>query len=154
MLKELSLAFVWHFHQPNYQTQPDGIRLMPWARLHAIKDYLDMLLILDKYPKIKLNFSLVPALLDTIEDYAKDGLQGGDPWHVCAKPAYEHYAKKDFPIIREYGFKGLHYVDELTACAPIKCYNYDHPTSRKEVLEYYRKIAQLSTKLFGGFQSE
>ena len=88
------------------------------------------------------------------EDYAKDGLQGGDPWHVCAKPAYEHYAKKDFPIIREYGFKGLHYVDELTACAPIKCYNYDHPTSRKEVLEYYRKIAQLSTKLFGGFQSE
>ena len=73
MLKELSLAFVWHFHQPNYQTQPDGIRLMPWARLHAIKDYLDMLLILDKYPKIKLNFSLVPALLDTIEDYAKDG---------------------------------------------------------------------------------
>lgn len=73
MQKELSVAFVWHFHQPNYQTQPNGIRLMPWARLHAIKDYLDMLLILDKYPKIKLNFSLVPVLLDTIEDYANDG---------------------------------------------------------------------------------
>lgn len=72
MQKELSVAFVWHFHQPNYQTQPNGIRLMPWARLHAIKDYLDMLLILDKYPKIKLNFSLVPVLLDTIEDYANN----------------------------------------------------------------------------------
>lgn len=70
MQKELSVAFVWHFHQPNYQTQPNGIRLMPWARLHAIKDYLDMVLILDKYPNIKLNFSLVPALLDAIEDYA------------------------------------------------------------------------------------
>ena len=70
MQKELSVAFVWHFHQPNYQTQPNGIRLMPWARLHAIKDYLDMVLILDKFPKIKLNFSLVPALLDAIEDYA------------------------------------------------------------------------------------
>ena len=71
MQKELSVAFVWHMHQPNYQTQPNGIRLMPWARLHAIKDYLDMLLILDKFPKLKLNFSLVPALLDAIEDYAE-----------------------------------------------------------------------------------
>ncbi|MBQ3641120.1 hypothetical protein II906_04235 [bacterium] len=72
MKKELSVAFVWHFHQPNYQVQPNGIRLMPWARLHAIKDYLDMLLLLDKFPKIKLNFSIVPALLDTIEDYANN----------------------------------------------------------------------------------
>ncbi len=73
MKKELSLAFVWHFHQPNYQTQPNGIRLMPWARLHAIKEYLDMLIIIDKFPNIKLNFSLVPALIDAIEDYSKDG---------------------------------------------------------------------------------
>ena len=73
MKKELSIAFVWHFHQPNYQTQPNGIRIMPWARLHAIKDYLDMLLIIDKFPKIKLNFSLVPALIDAIEDYSNEG---------------------------------------------------------------------------------
>lgn len=72
MQKELSLAFVWHFHQPNYQTQPNGIRLMPWARLHAIKDYLDMVLILEKFPNLKLNFSIVPDLLDTIEDYAEN----------------------------------------------------------------------------------
>ncbi len=72
MQKELSIAFVWHFHQPNYQTQPNGIRLMPWARLHAIKDYLDMVLLLDKFPNLKLNFSIVPALLDTIQDYAEN----------------------------------------------------------------------------------
>ncbi|MCD7879684.1 MAG: hypothetical protein LUG16_07120, partial [Candidatus Gastranaerophilales bacterium] len=73
MQKELSIAFVWHMHQPNYQAQPDGIRLMPWARLHAVKDYLDMLIILDKFPSIKLNFSLDPALLDAIEDYSNGG---------------------------------------------------------------------------------
>ncbi len=73
MQKELSLAFVWHFHQPNYQTQPNGIRLMPWARLHAVKDYLDMLIILDKFPNIKLNFSIVPPLIDAIQDYSNDG---------------------------------------------------------------------------------
>ena len=74
MQKELSVAFVWHFHQPNYQTQQGGIRLMPWARLHAVKDYLDMVLILDKFPKIKLNFSIVPALLDAIKDYAENDM--------------------------------------------------------------------------------
>lgn len=72
MQKELSVAFVWHFHQPNYKTQPDGIRLMPWARLHAIKDYLDMVLIMDKFPKLKLNFSIVPTLLDAIEEYSQE----------------------------------------------------------------------------------
>lgn len=87
-------------------------------------------------------------------DYAKSGLQGGDPWHVCAKPAYEHYAVKDLPVVRDYGYEGLHYVDELTACAPVKCYCKEHPTSRKQVIDYYRKIAKLSTELFGGFQSE
>ena len=43
---------------------------MPWTRLHAIKDYLDMLLILDKFPNMKQTFSLVPLLLDQLEDYA------------------------------------------------------------------------------------
>lgn len=74
MQKKLAVAIIWHMHQPNYQTQPNGIRLMPWSRLHAIKDYLDMLIILDKFPKIKLNFSISPDLLDVIDDYAnKDG---------------------------------------------------------------------------------
>ncbi len=42
---------------------------MPWVRLHAVKDYLDMLMILEKFPKIKLNFNLVPLLLDSIDEY-------------------------------------------------------------------------------------
>ena len=46
---------------------------MPWARLHAVKDYLDMVLVLEKFPKLKLNFNIVPALLDTIIDYSEDG---------------------------------------------------------------------------------
>jgi alpha-amylase/alpha-mannosidase (GH57 family) len=54
-------------HQPVYEIE--GTYLMPWARLHAVKDYLDMILILEKYPKLKLNFDVVPALMDTIIDY-------------------------------------------------------------------------------------
>ncbi len=66
-MKNLSLAIYWHMHQPVYEIE--GTYLMPWARLHAVKDYLDMVLILEKYPKLKLNFDVVPALMDTIIDY-------------------------------------------------------------------------------------
>ena len=58
-------------HQPVYQTQPDGIRLMPWARLHAVKDYQNMVQILEKHPNIKLNFNISPTLIDTLEDYSQ-----------------------------------------------------------------------------------
>ncbi len=70
-LKKLSLAIYWHMHQPVYELE--GTYLMPWVRLHAVKDYLDMVLILEKFPKLKLNFNIVPALLDAIIDYSEAG---------------------------------------------------------------------------------
>ena len=70
-VKKLSLAIYWHMHQPVYELE--GTYLMPWVRLHAVKDYLDMVLVLEKYPKLKLNFNIVPALLDAILDYAENG---------------------------------------------------------------------------------
>ena len=54
-------------HQPVYEME--GTYLMPWTRLHAVKDYLHMLLVLEKFPKLKLNFDVVPALFDTLLDY-------------------------------------------------------------------------------------
>ena len=70
--KKLSIAFYWHMHQPVYQLTPDGDYLMPWVRLHAVKDYLDMVEILNKFKRLKLNFNLVPVLLDCIIDYAEN----------------------------------------------------------------------------------
>ena len=70
-VKKLSLAIYWHMHQPVYELE--GTYLMPWVRLHAVKDYLDMVLILEKFPKLKLNFNIVPALLDSIIDYTENG---------------------------------------------------------------------------------
>lgn len=67
--KKLSLAIYWHMHQPVYELE--GTYLMPWVRLHAIKDYLDMVIVLEKFPKLKLNFNVVPALLDSIIDYCQ-----------------------------------------------------------------------------------
>ncbi len=70
--KKLSIAFYWHMHQPVYQLSPEGDYLMPWVRLHAVKDYLDMLLIAGKFKSLKLNFNLVPVLLDALIDYGEN----------------------------------------------------------------------------------
>ena len=72
--KKLSIAFYWHMHQPVYQLTPRGDYLMPWVRLHAVKDYLDMVTIVDKFKNLKLNFNLVPVLLDALIDYGENGL--------------------------------------------------------------------------------
>jgi len=72
MKKKLSIAFVWHMHQPVYKNPLSGEYLMPWVRLHAVKDYLSMVLILDKYPKIKQTFNIVPSLIDQLNDYSNN----------------------------------------------------------------------------------
>lgn len=45
--------------------------LMPWTRLHAVKDYLRMLLFVEKFSGLKLNFDITPSLADTLDDYSK-----------------------------------------------------------------------------------
>ncbi|MBO6087335.1 hypothetical protein J6P92_03195 [bacterium] len=72
--KKLSIAFYWHMHQPVYQLSPEGDCLMPWVRLHAVKDYLDMVMFVDKFKNLRLNINLVPVLLDALIDYGENGL--------------------------------------------------------------------------------
>lgn len=68
--KKLSIAFYWHMHQPVYQLSANGDYIMPWVRLHGVKDYLDMALWADKISDLKLNFNYVPALLDSLMEYS------------------------------------------------------------------------------------
>lgn len=72
--KKLSIAFYWHMHQPVYQLSPEGDYLMPWVRLHAVKDYLDMANIIRKFKNIKLNFNISPVLLKGFENYGYKNL--------------------------------------------------------------------------------
>lgn len=70
--KKINLAFIWHLHQPCYKDPESNVYMMPWVRLHAIKDYLNILKILDNHPNIKQTFNIVPLLLEQIEDYTKN----------------------------------------------------------------------------------
>lgn len=101
MKKKLSVAFLWHMHQPVYQDSPDGTFFMPWVRLHAVKDYLDMLFIMDKFPTLKLNFNLSPTILNAFKKYA----DGYDDIHsvLSAKPV-EELSDEDKLFILNYFF--------------------------------------------------
>ena len=95
--------------------------------------------------------SIVPYIREL---YSQGGLNGGEPWALCPQTAYEQYAVKDLPKVKEYGFSGMHYVDELTAYTPDKCYDPNHPCNRKQAQAYYQKIAKFCQDTFGGYQSE
>jgi alpha-amylase/alpha-mannosidase (GH57 family) len=65
----LKLAFLWHMHQPYYKNVADKSYLLPWVRLHGLKDYYGMVRILREFPNVKQNFNLVPSLLIQLQDY-------------------------------------------------------------------------------------
>ena len=39
---ELYVMLMWHQHQPFYTKNNEGYYTRPWVRVHATKDYLDM----------------------------------------------------------------------------------------------------------------
>jgi alpha-amylase/alpha-mannosidase (GH57 family) len=73
MMAMVSLALVWHHHQPYYPDDVAGENPMPWVRLHATKDYLGMALHLEEVPEFKCTINLVPSLLVQLEAYEKGG---------------------------------------------------------------------------------
>lgn len=68
----LNVAIIWHQHQPMYPKEPGtNLYTMPWVRLHAAKDYVDMAAIAEKYPSLRMTYNLTPVLLEQVLDYNK-----------------------------------------------------------------------------------
>ncbi|MBQ2644370.1 hypothetical protein IJG14_02195 [bacterium] len=101
-MKKLSLAFVWHLHQPNYRSSDDDVMLMPWTRLNAVQTYSGMLDYLDKFPNLKLNFDISPVLLDAIQGYA-DGSITDIHSNLTLTPV-EDLSQDDMEFILNYFF--------------------------------------------------
>jgi alpha-amylase/alpha-mannosidase (GH57 family) len=70
MAESIRLALIWHLHQPSYRDGLSGRVLLPWTRLHATKDYRDMVEILRGTPGVRVTFNLTPVLLDQLEAIA------------------------------------------------------------------------------------
>ncbi len=73
----LRIALLWHQHQPYYKIQDEFV--LPWVRLHGVKDYADLALIAREYPTVKQSMNVVPSLLMQLNDYvhheARDAVQ-------------------------------------------------------------------------------
>ncbi|MDX8394570.1 MAG: glycoside hydrolase family 57 protein [Mariprofundales bacterium] len=65
----LNVIFCWHMHQPFYREADSGQYHLPWAYLHAIKDYTDIATVLEKNGRAVVNF--VPSLTAQLDDYGQ-----------------------------------------------------------------------------------
>src|SRR5579862_4977816 len=72
-MAEVRVAFLWHQHQPYYPDDVAGTNLMPWVRLHGVKDYYGMALHLLEFPEVRCTINLVPSLITQILAYTDHG---------------------------------------------------------------------------------
>jgi alpha-amylase/alpha-mannosidase (GH57 family) len=82
------VAILWHMHQPYYEDLVTGEHILPWVRLHALKDYFGMVALLREFPEIRVTFNLVPSLLAQLEAFA-DGRARDRHLEAGLKPASE-----------------------------------------------------------------
>jgi alpha-amylase/alpha-mannosidase (GH57 family) len=69
------VAILWHMHQPFYEDLASHEHILPWVRLHALKDYYGMVALLREFPDVVMTFNLVPSLLVQLEAFANDSAQ-------------------------------------------------------------------------------
>jgi len=69
--KPLKLVICWHMHQPSYRDAESGRYQLPWTYLHGIKDYVDMVALLEEVPAAHAVVNFTPTLLEQISDYVE-----------------------------------------------------------------------------------
>jgi alpha-amylase/alpha-mannosidase (GH57 family) len=85
-MSRVHLVLLWHMHQPQYRDPQTNQYVLPWTRLHALKDYWGMVRALEPFPNVHATFNMVPSLAAQIEEYASGKFQ--EPWFDTAfKPA-------------------------------------------------------------------
>ena len=62
----LRICFLWHFHQPDYRRGDEFY--LPWVYLHTVKDYVDLVKLMQEYP-VKHTINVVPSLLLQVDEY-------------------------------------------------------------------------------------
>ena len=109
----LYVAFIWHQHQPLYKCRDSvsvapGQYRLPWVRLHGTKDYLDLVLLLERYPKLHQTVNLVPSLILQLEDYIAG--TAFDPYLTVALTPTEQLGREQHQFIIEHFFDANHHT--------------------------------------------
>ena len=86
--------------------------------------------------------------------YTMDVWASGRAHKVCPKRMYELFSYDHNEKMADLGFEGIHYADVIAILPLLKCYHKDHPLTRKESAQWYRKLMERGRRVFGGFSSE
>src|SRR5271168_2460277 len=81
-MSRVNLVVLWHMHQPQYRDPDTGRYVLPWTRLHALKDYWGMVEVLREFPNFHATFNVVPSLGVQLEEYASGTFN--EPWFALA----------------------------------------------------------------------
>jgi alpha-amylase/alpha-mannosidase (GH57 family) len=84
-VKPIALCFLWHLHQPLYRPRGERVAHLPWARLHALRSYYDMVRVLEEFPEIRVTMNLTPVLIEQVRAYETGGSDVF--WEAAAEPA-------------------------------------------------------------------
>ncbi|MCC5615343.1 glycoside hydrolase [Nostoc sp. CHAB 5836] len=115
MSHPLYIAFIWHQHQPLYKSpgssasgSPSQQYRLPWVRLHGTKDYLDLVLLLERYPKLHQTVNLVPSLILQLEDYIAG--TAFDPYLTASLTPDEQLTQQQREFIIQHFFDANHHT--------------------------------------------
>lgn len=101
-MDKINLAFIWHQHQPYYKIPATGMYSLPWVRMHAVKDYYDLPVLLREFPTLRQTFNLTPSLLFQIDDYVLNG--AADRSMVLTMKPADRLTDEDKKYLKEYFF--------------------------------------------------
>jgi len=92
-MNKIHLVVLWHMHQPQYRDPETACYVLPWTRLHALKDYWGMVKILEEFPNFHATFNIVPSLGLQLEEYASGTFN--EPWFELAFRDAEQLSRED-----------------------------------------------------------
>lgn len=86
--------------------------------------------------------------------YKMDVWSSGRAHKICPKRYFELFADEHFSKMNGLGFEGIHYMDVITILTLLECHDKNHPLTRKQSADWYRKLMEKAREVFGGFSSE
>jgi alpha-amylase/alpha-mannosidase (GH57 family) len=105
-MNRIHLVLLWHMHQPQYRDPETGRYVLPWTRLHALKDYYGMVEMLREFPNFHATFNIVPALGIQLEEYASGDFN--EPWFSLAFKNADELTREDKSEILSRAFQLNH----------------------------------------------
>jgi alpha-amylase/alpha-mannosidase (GH57 family) len=131
-MNRIHLVVLWHMHQPQYRDPEVGRYVLPWTRLHAVKDYWGMVKVLQETPAFHATFNVVPSLGRQLEEYA--GGKFDEPWYALAFKKTDDLTREDKTEILARAFQLNH--ERLMSRWPrfVELYEWSRPAGGAQAL--------------------